>query len=49
MRAGANKVPALSNLVCDYYVFPETMEWTMIFIHLDGSGPYFDRKKWLII
>jgi hypothetical protein len=40
------KVPDFSNLWGDFYVFPETVEWTMVFTHEDGLGPYFSRKEW---
>lgn len=30
--------------LCDYYVFPENMAWTMAFTHEDGwLGPYFAK------
>ena len=42
----SERAPDLSNFMGDYYVFPETLEWTMVFTHEDGLGPYFARKEW---
>lgn len=40
--------PNLEGRVDDLYLFPESLEWTMVFTHEDGwCGPYFSRKAWV--
>ncbi len=39
--------PDLTEFRHDLYVFPESMDWTMVFTHEVGyCGPYFTRREW---
>lgn len=42
----SDKLPDLSNVLGDYYIYPETVEWTMVFTHEESLGPYFALKEW---
>lgn len=46
VRAAGAALPDLTVLTSDLYVFPESLEWTMVFTHEDGYGPYFTRREW---
>jgi hypothetical protein len=46
VRASGASLPDLTFLTNDFYVFPESLEWTMVFTHEDGYGPYFTRREW---
>ncbi len=42
-----SKLPDLTDLGDDTYVFPESLEWTMAFTHEQpGLGPYFTWRDW---
>ncbi|MBL8722961.1 MAG: DUF4275 family protein [Planctomycetes bacterium] len=46
VRAAGAAMPDLTFLTNDLYVFPESLEWTMVFTHEAGYGPYFTRREW---
>ena len=46
VRAAGAPMPDLTFLTNDLYVFPESLDWTMVFTHEHGYGPYFTRREW---
>ena len=41
------RLPDLTALQLDAYVFPESLQWTMAFTHESGvHGPFFTRRDW---
>lgn len=46
VRASGLPVPDLRFPTGDLYVFPETLEWTMVYTHEEEFGPYFTEREW---
>ncbi len=46
-RVIGSPLPDLTFLQDDVYVFPESLEWSMVFTHEQPTfGPYFTRREW---
>jgi hypothetical protein len=46
-RVTGSPLPDLSFLQDDVYVFPESLEWSMVFTHEQPTcGPYFTWREW---
>lgn len=49
VRCSAPQHLDLSDLLLDLYVFPETLDWTLVFTHEQPSiGPFFAKREWHI-
>lgn len=49
VRLEARSLPNFRAFREDVIVFPESLEWTMVFTHEEslGLGPYFSRREWM--
>ena len=45
-RCTVGELPDLTEIGRDLYVFPISLDWTMVFTHEQDFGPYFSRKEW---
>ncbi len=48
-RLAATKPPNFQGAGLDITVWPETLEWTMVFSHEEGEGPYLCRREWAVL
>ena len=41
--------PSFRQTLCDIYVWPQNLSWTVAFTHEEslGLGPYFSRREWI--
>lgn len=49
-RLQGERLPGFGGHFVDLYVFPESLDWTMVFTHEAsmGLGPYFSRREWVL-
>ena len=50
-KCTSSEFPDFSELCLDLYIFPDTIDWTMVFTHEEniGIGPFFALKDWQAI